>query len=350
MADLRWNPVSVNFNDASALMRNAGDSISKAGTVFGELRKSILDEEQRAIENAFKQKQFDENVRQFEATLGLDKLKFGETQRHNTAQELLDKEKNAIAREGHQLSYQAAMASARNASIGNQIRLMEWQDKLKERATLAQLAQEGINGKANYEQLGKDLQAKRDSVLQQYGANSSELKQVDSEIAQYNASKPQWTAMGLRSQFLQRAQMLGYSVKDTPFDKDAEYEKDMAKAQRDFVLDERKNFKASITNAQKTLLNANLETNQYELGMQAVNALAQAHNLPPDTVANYLLGRGTHNSWLEWTGLKSFNDDQFTNRLRNAIIDPTDMNNDLVRNLVEQRKILQGADTYAIRR
>ena len=76
MADLRWNPVSVNFNDASALMRNAGDSISKAGTVFGELRKSILDEEQRAIENAYKQQVFDENVRQFAERMGLERDQF----------------------------------------------------------------------------------------------------------------------------------------------------------------------------------------------------------------------------------------------------------------------------------
>ena len=75
-SDLRWNPVSANFGDASAFMRNAGDSFSKAGTVFGELRKSILDEEQRAIENAYKEKQFDENVRQFGERMGLERDQF----------------------------------------------------------------------------------------------------------------------------------------------------------------------------------------------------------------------------------------------------------------------------------
>ena len=66
MADLRWNPVSVNFNDASALMRNAGDSISKAGTVFGELRKSILDEEQRAIEKKCLMKMFVNSLKRWD--------------------------------------------------------------------------------------------------------------------------------------------------------------------------------------------------------------------------------------------------------------------------------------------
>ena len=74
--DLRWNPVSVNFNDASAFMNNATNSISKAGTIFGELRKSILDEEQRAIENAYKEKVFNENARQFNERLGFDKGKW----------------------------------------------------------------------------------------------------------------------------------------------------------------------------------------------------------------------------------------------------------------------------------
>lgn len=75
-SNLNWNPVSVNFSDASALMRNAGDSISKAGTVFGELRKSILDEEQRAIENAYKEKVFEEGMRQFNERIGFDKSKW----------------------------------------------------------------------------------------------------------------------------------------------------------------------------------------------------------------------------------------------------------------------------------
>ena len=62
---LQWNDVRVNFNDPNSAMSNAQSSISKVGTVFGELKKTILDEEQKAIENAYRQKVFDENVRQF---------------------------------------------------------------------------------------------------------------------------------------------------------------------------------------------------------------------------------------------------------------------------------------------
>lgn len=77
MADIRWNNVNANFGDANTAMSNAQRGISNAGTVFGELRKSILDEEQRAIANAFREKEFDEKVRQFGLQQGLNEQRFG---------------------------------------------------------------------------------------------------------------------------------------------------------------------------------------------------------------------------------------------------------------------------------
>ena len=78
--DIQWKDVNVNFNDTNSAMANAREGISKAGTVFGELRKAILDEEQRAVENAYKQKVFDENVRQFGLQHALNRDKFAEEQ------------------------------------------------------------------------------------------------------------------------------------------------------------------------------------------------------------------------------------------------------------------------------
>lgn len=118
-SNLNWNPVSVNFNDASSLMRNAGDSISKAGTVFGELRKSILDEEQRRIENEFNQKKLEENIRQFEANLGLQRDQLTETGRHNLVTETLDKAKNDITAQHYRWSHEDAMQRNRIAAEGN---------------------------------------------------------------------------------------------------------------------------------------------------------------------------------------------------------------------------------------
>lgn len=80
---LQWNDVRVNFNDTNSAMANAQSGISKVGTVFGELKKTILDEEQKAIENAYKQRIFDENVRQFGLQHALNQDKFAEEQLQN---------------------------------------------------------------------------------------------------------------------------------------------------------------------------------------------------------------------------------------------------------------------------
>lgn len=80
---IQWNDVRANFNDANSAMGNAQRGLSQAGTVFGELRKAILDEEQKAIENEYRQKVFDENVRQFGLQHALDQDKFAEQQLQN---------------------------------------------------------------------------------------------------------------------------------------------------------------------------------------------------------------------------------------------------------------------------
>lgn len=75
MADLKWNEVNANFNDVNSGVGHAISAYSNVGNIFGNLRKSILDEEQRAKDNAFKQKQMDENIRQFDLRLGFDAVR-----------------------------------------------------------------------------------------------------------------------------------------------------------------------------------------------------------------------------------------------------------------------------------
>ena len=107
MSNLNWNQIRADFHDANQSMATSSGAISQAGTIFGQLRKSILDEEQRAVDNAYREKLFNENVRQFglEHALKEDQFRenvrqFGitstETERHNKATE-------ANARAGHQL-------------------------------------------------------------------------------------------------------------------------------------------------------------------------------------------------------------------------------------------------------
>lgn len=78
MNGINWQQVKADFGDANNAMRTGIGAISQAGTVFGELRKSILDQEQREIDNAYREKTFNENVRQFGLKHALDEDKFRE--------------------------------------------------------------------------------------------------------------------------------------------------------------------------------------------------------------------------------------------------------------------------------
>ena len=79
----RWNDVRADFGDTGRMFSAAQQGLSNAGTVFGQLRASVLAEEQKSIDNAFREKQLSENIRQFGLTNALERDKFGETQRRN---------------------------------------------------------------------------------------------------------------------------------------------------------------------------------------------------------------------------------------------------------------------------
>ena len=79
----RWNDVRADFGDTGRMFSAAQQGLSNAGTVFGQLRASILAEEQKGIDNAFREKQLNENIRQFGLTNALEQDKFGETKRRN---------------------------------------------------------------------------------------------------------------------------------------------------------------------------------------------------------------------------------------------------------------------------
>lgn len=65
MADLRWNSINANFNDANSAMGNSLAGISQVGTIFGDIRKTILAQEQNAIDNAYREQALNEQIRQF---------------------------------------------------------------------------------------------------------------------------------------------------------------------------------------------------------------------------------------------------------------------------------------------
>ena len=160
--DMQWKDVNVNFNDTNSAMANAQSGISKAGTVFGELRKAILDEEQRAVENAYKQKVFDENVRQFGLQHTLNQDKLAEEKRANQAMEAFRDRDLAARIENDRLSRAIQARSANIAAQRLQLEMDAHNQKLANQKAYSKAMEfvNNLNTNAVAQQvdsLGKDL-------------------------------------------------------------------------------------------------------------------------------------------------------------------------------------------------
>lgn len=112
--------IHADTNAGTGAMSGASQSFSHAGTVFGALRKSILDEEQRKIENDYKERQFAEAIRQFGLTDARANRIAAETERHNKATEeyqlknLAETARYHTASLANQKAYHDALIGARN--------------------------------------------------------------------------------------------------------------------------------------------------------------------------------------------------------------------------------------------
>lgn len=91
---IQWNQIKPDFSSSNTSMRNAMTGISEAGTVFDKMRQGILDEEQRAIENAraaeataLAQAELDERIRANQADEAQAAATLAEQIRHARATE-----------------------------------------------------------------------------------------------------------------------------------------------------------------------------------------------------------------------------------------------------------------------
>ena len=126
---LDWNSVQANFNDANSAMNNSTNNISQAGTIFGQIRKSILEEEQKAIDNEYKERTLAENARQFNLTNDLGRDKLLEENRSNRTNEGL-KERELVETS----KYRQAELGLRSATLAEERkrnRLLDEERKIK---------------------------------------------------------------------------------------------------------------------------------------------------------------------------------------------------------------------------
>lgn len=156
---LDWRPVQANFNDANSAMNNSTNNISQAGTIFGQIRKSILEEEQKAIDNEYKERTLAENARQFNLTDRLGRDKLLEENRSNITNEGL-KERELVETSKYRQA-ELGLRSATLAEERNRNRLLDEERKIKvddardrkeiDRYSSLYMAGTGTNSKAREE-------------------------------------------------------------------------------------------------------------------------------------------------------------------------------------------------------
>ena len=191
-SNIGWNDTGANFSDANSAMSNANTSISQTGTVFDKLRQSILDEEQRAVDNAYRTKLFDENVKQFGMQHALAQDELGEKILSNRNTEGLTARGQDIQSRGQDLSYKASMASVGSQNVRNKLMLQQWEDAKRKEAINIKAYQTAIEKRTSAEDKLKDIKLienipEKDRTPQQQALLSStpELREAVSASGLY---------------------------------------------------------------------------------------------------------------------------------------------------------------------
>ena len=279
MADLKWDSINANFGDVNAAMGNSLTGISQAGTIFGELRKSILDEEQRAIDTAFRERAFQQNADQFGITTALEKDKMLESSRHNLATE-------QSTLRGQDLTNQAAMANAQTERDKFNLTNDEY-NKLN----LASQTSKDINTTM----LGKKEEA--DNILKQRELEidnntslSPEQKEAEKSAIKKDQNKLRETysataMMQKHSEEMAKAGLSNYDEKFNPFVKNAAEEQARAVKNIERKMKTQESRDKAWEQSNKMIDNLNLGQEDKAALQSLINTTMVAYpNLKPDVI------------------------------------------------------------------
>ena len=340
--------ISADTNAGTGAMSGASESFSKAGTVFGELRKSILDEEQRAIENAYKQQVFDENVRQFGERMGLERDQFA-FNKDKWADELglrrdefgLNQRKFEEDVRHNRATEATAAQNARFANLGAQIQMMKWQQQQAQEADIKQIASSLTAGKNASEQQMKAIEEKlKDTSLNQ--------AQKDELTSQYNLLKNNhqvmFSASGLDQQMRDLvAARHGIVLKETQWSDAAKEERNRIEkaAERNFAQFQKKN--EEYGKFQDQLEKDNLTPGQSDIALKFVDVATKKFNVTPMEAYKEFKREGLYNAYWNWNGQNAAGSTfwGFGNSSPESFIaDPNNQHNDYFKNLrrIEQSK------------
>ena len=301
MADLRWDSIGANFNDANSAMGNSIRGISQAGTVFGDLRKSILDEEQRAVDNAYREKAFDEQVSQFAATHGLNENKLREQIRHNQESERLTGEGQKVAM----------------ADVNVQ----------KDRLALARSEQDqNALFRKDYAEITSSLYGQRDSLDQQITQGKTELeaaqaagtitpeqlKERQAQLDRLATQRKELSDTAIQASIQREMGMRGWGGDRaivTPSDNLAATEQARAVKGVEQSLKTQQAYEQSQVKAMDMISQGKYTAEQSNKLVAALRSAQAAYpNVSPEVLASTLLTTtGTpYDAWLDWSGNNAF--------------------------------------------
>lgn len=319
--DIKWEQVKPDFSNSSASMKNTLTSLSQAGTVFDKMRQSILDEEQRATENAYKQQLFDENARQFGLQYALNQDKLAEQIRAAQANEayknrvLAEQARANSANEQLRKQQLANEASYRNAMLAvNRDRVAKEDERNK---IISEETLKIINGKINYDTTISKLQDDINNA-----STPEEKAKAKSALNNYKAmNAPQWTAQGMNQQMLQNVAAKGAGViGSTPFTSEAQSELARTNAAIQRADKQKENRLKGETEATKLIQGMNLTSDQQALAQQVLAKAATLYpDVPQEALANVIASMPTYNAWLDFDNKNAFSADLFDNTLKDFI-------------------------------
>lgn len=282
MADLRWNSVNADFNDVNSAMGNSLRGISQAGTIFGDLRKSILDEEQKAVDNAYRERAFDENVRQFGLKHALDEDKLFETGRHNKESERLTGRGQDVQTRGQDLSHAVDMA---NVGVA------------KDRLALAKNEQDlALGDRETRKRVYNDILGQRQQALATEEAAQKELvgpltpKQQAQNETRLKGLRDQLSATTLDNDArIEIAKQLGVVDAQTPVTGLANTEQARAVAGIEQSLKNRQAVEQSQIKANELITSLNLGNEDTTALQRNMSMIQQVYpNLKPEVAASIL--------------------------------------------------------------
>ena len=297
-SNIGWNDTGANFSDANSAMSNANTSISQTGTVFDKLRQSILAEEQRAVDNAYRTKLFDENVKQFGMQHALDQDKLSEEILSHRNSEGLTARGQDIQTRGQDLSHSAAMASVGSQNVRNKLMLQQWEDAKRKEAINIKAYQTAIEKRTSAEDKLKDIKL-IENIPEEY-----RTPQQQALLSSAPELRKAITASALdRETAMQAAKEGDPTLLANVIGREAATEQAMAVTSTEQKIKQQKASEESQLNASKAINDLNLIPEDKTKVSNAVTALVTTYGISPE-VATSAVSRlyPTTGSLLDFSG------------------------------------------------